>query len=84
MSPRCGTDIEFEEFRSGGKIATPERVLPSLPSIGGLEVPDVATREALVADLRGRTADEIFSILANSLAESRYGSAESVLRNVAF
>jgi hypothetical protein len=34
--------------------------------------------------LLGRTADEIFSILANSTAESRYGSAESVLRGVAF
>ena len=83
MAPKCGTDIEFEDFRSGGDKVAPGRILPSVPE-NGLEVPKTATFDELVGVLRTKTAAEIVSILANLEAEDLYGAPESTIRNVAF
>lgn len=82
MAPRCGTDIEFEDFRSGGDRVAPGRILPLSPE-NGLEVPKVGSFIELVAAFQTKTAKEIVSILASQEAEGMYGSAESIIRNVA-
>ncbi len=82
MTPKCGTDIEFEDFRSGGEMVVPGRILPSAPE-NGLEVPKVASFTDLVAVLQTKTAEDIVSILANQEAEGLYGTPESTIRNVA-
>lgn len=79
----CGTDIEFEDFRSGGTAVGFSRALPEGPQIEGLEIPCEDSFEGLVSTCRTKTADEIFSIFSNREAEARYGSANAVIRNVA-
>ncbi len=79
----CGTDIEFEDFRSGGKAVEFSHALPRGPEIEGLEVPRESSFDGLVRTCRAKTADEIFAILANREAEAQYGSANAVIRNVA-
>ena len=82
MAPKCGTDMEFEDFRSGGEMVAPGRILPSAPE-NGLEVPKVASFTDLVAVLQTKTAEDIVTILANQEAEGLYGTPESTIRNVA-
>lgn len=82
MALKCGTDMEFEDFRSGGEMVVPGRILPSAPE-NGLEVPKADSFADLVAVLRVKTAEDIVSILANQEAEGLYGTPESTIRNVA-
>lgn len=82
MALKCGTDMEFEDFRSGGDRVVPGRILSSAPE-NGLEVPKVASFKDLVAVLQTKTAEDIVSILANQEAEGLYGTPESTIRNVA-
>lgn len=81
--PLCGTDIEFEDFRSGGEAVVFSKTLPENPVIEGLRVPQEDSFEGLVSECRTKTAREIFAALSNREAESRYGSASAVIRNVA-
>lgn len=81
--PLCGTDMEFDEFRTGGVPVPMNRALPTSPEIEGLEVPAFETFDALVEGLRIRTADEILAILSNAEAEERYGSPVHTIRTVA-
>lgn len=82
MVARCGTDMEFEDFRSGGEVVAPGRILPSVPE-NGLEVPKAESFDKLVGILRSKTAEDIVAILANLEAEKLYGTPESTIRNVA-
>lgn len=79
---RCGTDMEFEDFRSGGDRVVPGRILPSSPE-NGLEVPKAESFDKLVGILRSKTTADIVAILANLEAEELYGTPESTIRNVA-
>lgn len=81
-TPVCGTDIEYEDFRSGGEEVVLKRTLPSVPE-NGLEVPQAAYFKDLVEILRTKSASDIVAILANREAEETHGPAESTIRNVA-
>lgn len=79
---RCGTDMEFEDFRSGGESVAPGRILPSA-SENGVEVPVTASFGELVEVLGKKTSGEIVRILSSREAEELYGKPESTIRNVA-
>ena len=79
----CGTDIEYEEFQSGGTVVSPKRSFPTVPD-NGMDVPEASDFSMLVDLLKGKTVNDIVSVLANAEAESRYGSPTATIRNVAF
>lgn len=55
---RCGTDIEFEDFRSEGTEVVFSVPLPEVPG-DGLEVPKVENFSNLLNVLRTKTVSEI-------------------------
>lgn len=79
---RCGTDIEFEDFRSEGTEVVFSVPLPEIPG-DGLEVPNVENFSNLLDVLRTKTVSEIVRILSNRQAERLYGAPNATLRNVA-
>ena len=41
MDPKCGTDIEYEDFQSGGSVVNPKRSFPAVPE-NGMDVPEAS------------------------------------------
>lgn len=82
MVPKCGTDMEFEDFRSGGDVVVPGRIFPSA-SEKGIEVPVTRSFGELVDILKRKASQEIVDILASKEASELYGNPEATIRNVA-